>query len=144
VGGAGRGWVSLPIAGVIRSACGTRAALSFTTTVDSGTVGPASWPELAPVRTFEIMEARFYLSAGSTWLGARSVTSGETVQPLAGPFEATGTGFEFFDSAGAPTAVPETVRHIRINLAARAVGWDGSRGAHAMNATTSILPENLW
>lgn len=143
IGAADRGWVSLPLAGVTRSTCGTRPALSLATSLDSGVVDLSSLPMLVPVRTFEVMEARFYPSLGASWLGARSVTSGETVQPLAGPFESAGTGFEFLDAAGAETTLPAAVRTIRFTLAGRAVGWDGTRGAHSWNAATAIVPENL-
>lgn len=140
---AGRGWVSLPLAGVRRSACGTSPALSLATSLDTGVVDLAALPILVPVRTFEVMEARFYPSLGAIWLGARSLTSGETVQPLAGPFEATGTAFEFLDSAGLGTVVPAAVRIIHFRLAGRTVGWDGIRGAHVASASASIAPENL-
>jgi hypothetical protein len=143
VGAAGRGWVSLPLAGLTRSSCGTSPALRLATSLDSGVVDLAALPMLVPVRTFEVMEARFYSSLGSNWLGARSVTSGEAVQPLAGPFEATGTGFEFLDSAGVATVVPAAARTLRFSLTGRTVGWDGTRGVHVSSAATAIAPENL-
>lgn len=143
VGAAGRGWVNLPLAGVTRSSCGSKPAVSLATSLHSGVVDLSSLPTLVPVRSFEVMEARFYPSLGATWLGARSVTSGEAVQPLAGPFESAGTGFEFLDSSGGETAVPAAVHTIRITLAGRTVGWDGARGARISNTAAAVAPENL-
>lgn len=143
IGGRGGVWASLPIHGIARSSCGTMPALKVTTTIDTAAVAMGSGADVVPVRAFEVMEARFYVSQGSTWLGARSESSGETVQPLAGPFEASGTGFEFFDSAGAVPASPAAVRTIRLSFSGRAPGWDGRTGAHQATAAASLAPENL-
>ncbi len=142
-GGSRAIWVSLPIHGVARSRCGALPALSVATIIDSAAVALGSGPDLVPVRAFEVMEARFYTSQGSTWLGARSESSGETVQPLAGPFEASGTGFEFSDTAGAVATAPAAVRAIRLLFSARTSGWEGRPSAHQTSATASIAPENL-
>jgi prepilin-type N-terminal cleavage/methylation domain-containing protein len=141
---AGRGWLSLPLAGMGRSTCGTMPALSLTTTLDPVVAALASLSWQVPVRTFEVMEARLYASLGATWLGARSASAGEAIQPLAGPFEQVGSGFEFLDSVDAVAVVPSDIRVVRLSLTGRVAGWDGSIAARTRSARATLAPENLW
>lgn len=78
---------------------------------------PAGAVEATAIRTFEVMELRVYLSGGERWLGLRSVTAGETIQPVAGPL-ASAAPFRFQDASGAPVAGPAEVRQLRVDLAA--------------------------
>lgn len=70
-----------------------------------------------PVRIMEVMELRLYESEGRSWLGARSVSSGEAIQPLVGPLT-NGSGFrlEYLDATGTPTADRTSIKSIRIAL----------------------------
>jgi prepilin-type N-terminal cleavage/methylation domain-containing protein len=70
-----------------------------------------------PVRIAEVMELRLYESGGSSWLGARSVSSGEAIQPLVGPLT-NGSGFrlEYLDATGTPTVDRTSIKSIRIAL----------------------------
>jgi prepilin-type N-terminal cleavage/methylation domain-containing protein len=70
-----------------------------------------------PVRITEVMELRLYESEGRSWLGARSVSSGEAIQPLVGPL-IKGSGFhlEYLDATGTPTTDRTSVKSIRIAL----------------------------
>jgi hypothetical protein len=70
-----------------------------------------------PVRFAEVMELRLYESEGRSWLGARSVSSGEAIQPLVGPLTQEG-GFrlDYLDATGAPTADRTSIKSIRIAL----------------------------
>ena len=70
-----------------------------------------------PVRIAEVMELRLYESEGRSWLGARSVSSGEAIQPLVGPLT-NGTGFrlEYLDATGAPTVDCTSIKSIRVAL----------------------------
>jgi prepilin-type N-terminal cleavage/methylation domain-containing protein len=70
-----------------------------------------------PVRITEVMELRLYESEGKSWLGARSVSSGEAIQPLVGPL-IKGSGFrlEYLDATGTPTTDRTSVKSIRIVL----------------------------
>jgi prepilin-type N-terminal cleavage/methylation domain-containing protein len=70
-----------------------------------------------PVRITEAMELRLYESEGRSWLGARSVSSGETIQPLVGPLT-PGSGFrlEYLDAAGRPTTDRTSIKSIRVAL----------------------------
>lgn len=106
---AGAAWRILPLAGPIRSATcpdGTPGLVFPTTALlprDSVTV----------VRTFEIMELRLYLSGTDAWLGLRSVSAGEVIQPVSGPFRASPAPFSYFDGFGAGTSDPGQVRRVR-------------------------------
>ena len=70
-----------------------------------------------PVRIAEVMELRLYESEGKSWLGARSVSSGETIQPLVGPLtKESGFGLEYLDASGMPTIDRTSIRSIRITV----------------------------
>ena len=56
-----------------------------------------------PVRTFEVMELKLYRSEGKSWLGMRSVSAGEAIQPLAGPLSDDGFRLDYRDRTGRPT-----------------------------------------
>ena len=70
-----------------------------------------------PIRIAEVMEVRLYESGGRSWLGARSVSTGEAIQPLVGPLT-KGSGFrlEYLDATGTPTADRTSIKSIRIAL----------------------------
>jgi prepilin-type N-terminal cleavage/methylation domain-containing protein len=70
-----------------------------------------------PVRIAEVMELRLYESEGRSWLGGRSVRSGEAIQPLVGPLT-NGSGFrlEYLDATGTPAADRTGIKSIRITL----------------------------
>jgi hypothetical protein len=63
------------------------------------------------------MELRLYRSEGRSWLGMRSVSSNESIQPLAGPLrDGDGLQLEYLDAAGGVTSVRSDVRSIRLWL----------------------------
>jgi hypothetical protein len=75
----------------------------------------------SPARLAEVMQARYYRSGGASWLGMRSVGTGEAIQPVAGPLadsSASGRGLTlvYRDAAGAPTSVAAAVRAVEIAL----------------------------
>jgi hypothetical protein len=137
-------WLLAPVAGVTRTTCDGRPALRLTTALDSTRLRDGAPPALVPIRTFEVMQARLYSSLGAWWLGVRSVSAGETFQPVAGPFEGAGSQFRYFDSAGAGTLVPVAVRAISITLSGRAAGWNGVPAALRDSAQLVLHPVNLW
>lgn len=122
-------WLPAPVLAVGRSACGGRPAYRLTTAIDSASLRTGTLSLLVPVRTFEVVQARVYASLGAWWLGIRSVSAGEMVQPVAGPLEQAGTQFRYLDSSGTVTLVPQDVRRVRFALAGRAAGWNGATGA---------------
>lgn len=70
----------------------------------------ASFP--SPVLVSEVMEIRAYQSGGEWWIGVRSISAGETVQPAHGPIAPDGFRIAAFDSGGVPTMVPARVSHL--------------------------------
>ena len=89
--GPGREWVSGPVTAVGASTCGGASSLRLSTLLDSVTLAAASTGPLFPVRLFEIMQIKLYQSQGNYWLGARSVSAGEVIQPVLGPLDTNGT-----------------------------------------------------
>ncbi len=111
-------WLGLPVISVGAAACGASPALAITTVLDTVSSRPAAFAPLAPVRSYEVMQVKLYQSAGDYWLGARSVSAGETIQPVIGPLSSAGLQLTYFDSAGSPAATAETIRRIGITLRA--------------------------
>jgi prepilin-type N-terminal cleavage/methylation domain-containing protein len=74
-------------------------------------------PAGTPVRTYEILQLKLYRSEGESWLGARSVSAGEAVQPVVGPLT-DGNGFrlEYLDGANVPTQDLATIKSIRVTV----------------------------
>jgi hypothetical protein len=73
-------------------------------------IAAGSFP--APLLVSEIMEIRAYESGGNWWIGARSVSAGETIQPSHGPIAADGLRVVALDSAGVTTLTPGLVTHL--------------------------------
>jgi hypothetical protein len=70
-----------------------------------------------PLRIYETMELRLYQSSGEWWLGARSVSAAEAIQPVIGPLAGDdGLRLEYLDGAGLRTLVPAAVRSIIVTL----------------------------
>jgi prepilin-type N-terminal cleavage/methylation domain-containing protein len=70
----------------------------------------AGAPAGTPVRIYETMELRLYQSEGQSWLGMRSISAGETVQPLFGPLhENRGFQLQYLDASGAVTSIPAAI-----------------------------------
>jgi hypothetical protein len=137
-------WLASPVTSVGVSSCDAVAAIRLGTVLDTtGVVLPAS-PSLVPFRVFEVMQARLYASQGQWWLGARSESSGEGIQPLAGPFWATDSRFFLLDSAGGPTAAPRAVRSIMARLVGGRPGWGGGASVAAESVAARFSPGNLW
>jgi prepilin-type N-terminal cleavage/methylation domain-containing protein len=75
----------------------------------------------SPARLTEVMQARYYASGGGSWLGLRSVSTGEAITPVAGPLADStpamrGLTLRYLDGADAPTPDPASVRAIEIAL----------------------------
>ena len=68
----------------------------------------------SPLRVTELMELRAYQSGSEWWLGQRSVSSGETIQPALGPLAPSGLTISGFDSLGNSAAVPADVRRLKL------------------------------
>jgi prepilin-type N-terminal cleavage/methylation domain-containing protein len=110
-------WVPLTVAGVATTvSCPGLGgpAITITTTPVAALAGA---PVGTPVRLYETMELKLYRSDADWWLGARSVATGEAIQPLAGPL-AGGDGLllEYLDQAGASTTTPSAVKSVVVSV----------------------------
>ncbi len=94
---------------------------------DPAWAGPV--PDGTALRVRELMELRAYRSGGSTWLGARSVSGGETTQPVAGPLAPDGFSLRYLDADGWPAAAIERVARIAVTLRPRPDAWSAVGGA---------------
>jgi prepilin-type N-terminal cleavage/methylation domain-containing protein len=128
--GATSSWLSAPISAVATSsACPGSLGPAISLTLPAGT--PVAGLEVGtPVRIAEVMELRLYVSEGRSWLGARSVSTGEAIQPLLGPLTG-GSGFrlEYLDARGAPTADRTRITGSRVALRGSTDGGGGTTPA---------------
>jgi type II secretory pathway pseudopilin PulG len=112
-------WLPLPITAVSqRTGCGGGPVLALTTQWDSGGASPGGIRVPAPLRIFEILQIRAYPQDGRTWLGARSVTAGETIQPAFGPLADAGFRLTYLDPQGRVTLDRARIRSIAITVMA--------------------------
>ncbi len=117
-------WVNAGITGLPNQNCpGGEAGIAMT-------LGYPAWLKAgftaqvrtgAPLRLFDVMEVVTVADDGRSWLGMRSVTLGEPVQPVAGPLAdstATTRGllFRYLDRNGVATAVLKDIRTVEITL----------------------------
>ena len=69
-----------------------------------------------PVRSFEIMQLALMTSGGQNFLGARSVSAGETLSPVLGPLQANGLQIAYLAANGSATTTPTSVRTIEVTI----------------------------
>ena len=137
-------WVAAPVLAVRAATCGSSPAWDIVTTIDTTRFSLANIAPWTPIRFFEVMQSRLYLSGGATWLGVRSISAGEVIQPLAGPFTPGRSGFLLRDSAGGVATAPAATRRILIGLSGAWTGWPATGlppGAESTGVT--IAPGNL-
>jgi prepilin-type N-terminal cleavage/methylation domain-containing protein len=127
-------WLRVAIAAVsTTTACpgATGAGITLTTPNTAALVGLATG---TPVRFFEVMELKLHEADGRSWLGARSVSAGEVVQPVLGPL-VDGNGFllEYMAANGATTTNRTAIKSIRVTLRGISDGTInvGSEGSQA-------------
>lgn len=113
------GWLERTITGVTAENC---SAGGLGIRLDFGTSLPTSPDTLSmitvgsPLRTFELMEIGELVQGGETWLGGRSISGGQTFQPVLGPLAPNGVQFGFRTALGATTTNPLTVRVVTLTL----------------------------
>jgi prepilin-type N-terminal cleavage/methylation domain-containing protein len=116
-------WTSVPITAVsTATACPGALGSGITLTV-ANTPSLVGIPVGTPVRVFEVMELKLHQADGKSWLGARSVSAGEAVQPVLGPLlDGNGFQLQYLDAAGAETADRTLIKSIRITVRGRSDG----------------------
>jgi prepilin-type N-terminal cleavage/methylation domain-containing protein len=146
--GPGREWVSGPVTAVGQSTCGGASSLRLSTLLDPVALAAASTGPLFPVRVFEIMQIKLYQSQGNYWLGARSVSAAEVIQPVLGPLESNGLAFTFRDSAGGLAARAVEVRSGEVMiraLAAQAIHVPAGVSQLLRDSVRAAIPlRNAW
>ncbi len=110
-------WLPVAITGVsTATACpgALGAGITLTTPNTAGLVGI---PVGTPIHIYEVMELKLHVADGKSWLGARSISAGEAIQPVLGPL-VDGNGFqlEYLNAAGAITADRTAIKSIRITI----------------------------
>jgi prepilin-type N-terminal cleavage/methylation domain-containing protein len=110
-------WLPVAITGVSSSTACPGAwgpGITLTTPNTAALVGLATG---TPLRFFEVMQVKLHQADGKSWLGARSVSAGEAVQPVLGPLaDVDGFLLSYFTAAGVATADPTAVKSIRVTL----------------------------
>jgi prepilin-type N-terminal cleavage/methylation domain-containing protein len=131
-------WVAVKIAVVATTtACPGAIGAGITLTLAAGPSG-LLLEQGTPVRLVEPMELRLYQADNSWWLGARSVNTGETIQPLVGPLATDGFQLEYLDGQGDPTTERTGVRSIRVTVRAIEAVADKARPPLEEELTTQI------
>ena len=136
--GTGSEWISGPVMGVGSSSCGGSSSMRLSTTLDSAALAAASIGPLFPIRLFEIMQIKLYQSQGNHWLGARSVSVGEVIQPVLGPLDSNGIAIAFRDSAGAIATRSFEVRSGELVIRARA-----AQTVHGPGGVSQLLRDTV-
>jgi Tfp pilus assembly protein PilW len=127
-------WMPLPVMGVLATLCpGAAAGITLLTTAAPWLSGQ---PNGLPVRVYEPMELKLYQSEGKFWLGTRSVSAGEVIQPLFGPLSGDdGFRLGYLDRAGHPTSNVTAVKSIAVSV-------HGITGAADEQLTTEVALRN--
>ncbi len=127
-------WLRVGITAVsTATACpgGAGADITLTTPNTAALVGLALG---TPIRFFEVMELKLHEADGESWLGARSVSAGEAIQPVLGPLvDENGFVLEYTDANAAVTADRTAIKSIRVTLRGISDGTInvGSEGSQA-------------
>ncbi len=125
-------WLALPVTAVSTAAACPGimgAGITLTTPNTPALAGLASG---TPVRFFEVMELRLHEADGKSWLGARSVSAAEAIQPVLGPLaDVDGFALRYLDGAGAVTVNRSAIKSIEVTIRgisdeAVSVGSEGS------------------
>jgi prepilin-type N-terminal cleavage/methylation domain-containing protein len=137
-------WQQVAVTGVVVSANTCGGAPGFVLTVAALPAVPVN----TPVRFFEVMELKRHQDAdGQWWLGARSVSAGEAIQPVLGPLTSNGFQLAYLNSAGVATGDVRAIKTISVTVrgltddAVRANG-SGALGHPQEELRTQVLLRN--
>ena len=131
-------WVVVGIVGVATTfGCPGGGGPAITLTL-SASPSPLLLENGTPVRLVEPMELRLYQTDGTWWLGARSVNTGEAIQPLVGPLASDGFQLEYLDAGSEPTIDRTGIRSIRFTIRAIQPAADGIGPLRQEELTTQV------
>jgi hypothetical protein len=136
-------WIPMTIQNVgVAAPCPNGQGPGITLTL-SGSAPAGNPAPGTPIRITELMELRLYRSESRSWLGARSVSTGEAIQPLLGPLLDTG-GFqlEYLGWAGIPTHDPTRIKSIVGTLRGRVGSGMIGREGPVEQMTTQVTLRN--
>jgi prepilin-type N-terminal cleavage/methylation domain-containing protein len=143
-------WLPVAITAVSTAAACPGVIGEGITVTTPNTAALVGLPTRTPVRFFEVMELKLHQADGQSWLGARSVSAGEAVQPVLGPL-ANDSGFvlSYLDGAGAVTADRTAIKSIRVTLrglseGAVNTGIEGGQGRVQEALVSQILLRNSF
>jgi prepilin-type N-terminal cleavage/methylation domain-containing protein len=130
-----------PAVGVVPAQPGTRIVFDGNFVPGTNVAGAITMG--APVRGFERVTYRLFRPAGDTswYVGLRP--AGQTMQPLIGPLLTNGLTFQYFNAAGAVTAVRTQVARIDITIRARTAAAVRSGGQDARRAITDSITTSV-
>ncbi|MFN8652119.1 MAG: prepilin-type N-terminal cleavage/methylation domain-containing protein [Gemmatimonadales bacterium] len=134
-------WYKMPINGITVSTCLTADSAPAYRLATTGPPNPADVRLDAPLRTFEVMEIGPVVQGGHNWLGARSVSAGESLTPVAGPITLSGLAFSYLDENGNATGNRSNIRSIRIVLRGQ-TDWS-VRPGNGLTAPSQPLLDSL-
>ena len=134
-----------PAVGAIPAQPGTR--IVFDGNFIAGTNIAGAITVGAPVRGFERVKYRLYQPSGDTSWYVGFQPGGQTIQPLIGPLLTNGLTFQYFNAAGAVTAVRTQVARIDVTVRARTTaqvraGGQAARRAIVDSITFSVALRN--
>jgi prepilin-type N-terminal cleavage/methylation domain-containing protein len=136
-------WTSVAITAVsTATACPGALGSGITLTVPN-TPSLVGIPVGTPVRLFEVMELMLHQAGGKSWLGARSVSAGEVIQPVLGPLlDGNGLQLKYLDAAGAETADRTLIKSIQVTIRGISDGAvnEGVQG-HLTQAQDSLVTQ---
>lgn len=133
-------WIPLGITAVTTSLSCPGAIGPGITLTTSAVTGPPEATAGTPVRILELMELKTYQSEGQWWLGIRSVSSAEAIQPLVGPVDgADGFRLSYLNSDGTPSSDPNAIAGIGIKLRGVNEELRYSRAAAAVEELTNLV-----
>ena len=108
-------WLQLAVTGASASTCGATPAIALTVSPSNTVL--QTLPNGTPVRVYEKMQLQLYTDAGGkSWLGARSVNTGEAIQPVLGPLTSNGLALEYLDASGSITTDLTAIKSIRVTI----------------------------
>jgi len=101
----------------------------------------------APVRGFERVKYRLYQPSGDSLWYIGFQPANQSIQPLVGPVLPNGLTFQYFNAAGAVTAVRTQIARIDVTVRARSTtqvraGGDAPRRAIVDSITFSVALRN--